>query len=152
MEAISHKAVVTGIPPRGARFSRYMFSGAWNSIALKPVQGRHGVYRLDGEFIYPTVSADGQPGANLGNLSAYVRFYDGVARVPMSDAGGAAPIDATAKVDNLAPYDQHDDKCLLEFRLPAPETLDVRTHGSVTACGFGFNVSADGRYYLMMGS
>jgi hypothetical protein len=27
----------------------------------------------------------------------------------------------------------------------------VHTRGSSTACGFGFNVSADGRYYLMTG-
>jgi hypothetical protein len=81
-----------------------------------------------------------------------VRFYNGVARVPMSDVAGDTPIDATAKLSNLAPYDQHDDKCLIEFKLSAPETLDVRTHGSVTRCGFGFNVSADGRYYLMTGS
>jgi hypothetical protein len=152
LEAIAHKAVVDGLPPDGARFTRYMFFGAWNSIEVKPVKGRHGVYRIDGEFIYPTVAPDGQPSANLGNLSAYVRFYNGVARVPMTDMGGDTPVDATAKLSNLAPYDQRDDKCLIEFRLSAPETLDVSTHGSLTHCGFGFNVSADGRYYLMTGS
>ena len=152
LEAIAHQAVIDGLPPEGARFTRYMFFGAWNSIEVKPVKGRHGVYRIDGEFIYPTVGPDGQPSANLGNLSAYVRFYNGVARVPMSDMAGDTPIDATAKLSNLAPYDQHDDKCLIEFKLSAPETLDVRTHGPVTRCGFGFNVSADGRYYLMTGS
>ncbi len=152
LEAISGKAVVDGVPPNGARFLRYTFLGAWNSIEVKPVKGRRGVYRVDGDFIYPTVGADGQPSANMGNLSAYVRFYDGVARVPMTDENGNAPLDATAKITNLAPYDKHDDKCLLEFRLTAPETLDVLTHGSVMQCGFGFNVSADGRYYLMTGS
>jgi predicted DNA-binding protein (UPF0251 family) len=149
LETISHNALVTGVPPRGARFSRYMFFGAWNSIDVKPVKGRRGVYRIDGEFIYPSVGPDGQPSANMGSLSAYVRFHDGVARVPMSDAGGDAPIEATAKIANLAPYQQRDDACLIEFRLSAPETLDVRTYGSTSACGFGFNVSADGRYYLM---
>ena len=152
LEAISHQAVVTSLPPRGARFSRYMFFGAWNSIDVKPVKGRRGVYRIDGEFVYPTVGPDGQPSANMGSLSALVRFYDGVARVPISDTRGEGPIDATAKVANLAPFDQRNDKCLIEFQLSAPETLDVRTHGSPTACGFGFNVSADGRYYLMTGS
>ena len=78
---------------------------------------------------------DGEPGANLGSMSALVRFYDGAARVPMTDARGDGPIDATAKIANLAPLDQRDDKCLIEFKLSAPETLDVRTHGSVTACG-----------------
>jgi hypothetical protein len=152
LEAISQQAVVTGVPPGGARFSRYLFFGAWNSIDMKPVKGRRGVYRLDGEFVYPTVGPDGEPSANMGSLSALVRFYDGAARVPMTDARGDGPIDATAKIANLAPLDQRDDKCLIEFKLSGPETLDVRTHGSVTACGFGFNVSADGRYYLMTGS
>ena len=119
---------------------------------MKPVKGRRGVYRIDGEFVYPTVDVAGQPGANLGNLSAYVRFYGGVARVPLTDVGSAAPVDATAKIGNLAAYDKHDDKCLIEFVLSAPETLDVRTYGSVLHCGFGHNVSADGRYYLMTGS
>jgi hypothetical protein len=151
LDTISHKAVVTGIPPHGARFSRYMFFGAWNSIDVKPVKGRRGVYRIDGDFVYPTVGPDGEPSANMGSMSAYVRFFDGVARVPMTDAGGNAPIEATAKVGSLAPYEQRDDRCLIEFSLSAPETLDVRTHGSANACGFGFNVSADGRYYLMTG-
>ena len=160
LEAIAGKGVVAGVPPNGARFVSYMFFGAWNSIEVKPVKGRHGVYRIEGDFVYPTVGADGQPSANMGNLSAYVRFYDGVARVPMTDDGGDAPLDATAKITNLAPYDKpadkpadkHADRCLIEFKLSAPETLDVQTHGSPTACGFGFNVSADGRYYLMTGS
>jgi tetratricopeptide (TPR) repeat protein len=151
LESISHKAVVTGIPLGGARFSRYMFFGAWNSIDVKPVKGRRGVYRIDGDFVYPTVGPDGEPSANMGSMSAYVRFFDGVARVPMTDAGGNAPIEATAKIASLAPYDQRDDKCLIEFSLSEAETLDVRTRGSTTACGFGFNVSADGRYYLMTG-
>lgn len=152
LEAISEKAVVNGLPPNGARFARYMFFGAWNSIAVRPVKGRHGVYRIDGDFVYPTVDAQGEASANMGSLSAYVRFYDGVARVPVSDAGGAAPLDATPRITNLAPYDKREDKCLIEFRLSAPETLDVSTHGSMTECGFGANVSADGRYYLMTGS
>ena len=160
LEAIADKAVVAGLPPNGARFASYMFFGAWNSIEVKPVKGRHGVYRIDGDFVYPTVGADGQPSANMGSLSAYVRFYDGVARVPMSDGVGDAPLDATARITNLAPYDKRADKptdkradkCLIEFKLSAPETLDVATHGSPTECGFGFNVSADGRYYLMTGS
>jgi tetratricopeptide (TPR) repeat protein len=151
LEAISNKAVVTGIPPSGARFSRYMFFGAWNSIDVKPVKGRRGVYRIDGDFVYPTVGPDGEPSANMGSMSAYVRFFDGVARVPMTEAGGSGPIDATAKIGTLAPYEQRSDKCLIEFSLSAPETFDVRTRGSPTACGFGFNVSADGRYYLMTG-
>lgn len=152
LAAIAHQSLVSGVPPNGARFTHYMFFGAWNSIEVKPVKGRRGVYRIDGEFIYPTVDAAGQPSANLGTLSAYVRFYGGVARVPMTDVSSAAPVDATAKLVNLAPYDQHDDKCLIEFTLSAPETLDVRTHGSLLQCGFGHNVSADGRYYLMTGS
>lgn len=164
LESIAGKAVVNGVPPNGARFSSYMFFGAWNSVEVKPVKGRRGVYRIDGDFVYPTVSADGQPSANMGSLSAYVRFYDGVARVPMTDGVGDAPLDATARITNLAPYDKpadkpsdkHTDKpadkCLIEFKLSAPETLDIRTHGSPTECGFGFNVSADGRYYLMTGS
>jgi hypothetical protein len=151
LDAIAQKALVNGVPPSGARFTRYMFFGAWNSIDVKPVKGRRGVYRIDGEFIYPTVDAEGQPSANMGSLSAYVRFYGGVARVPMTDVGSAPPVDATAKLSNLAPYDRHDDKCLIEFELSAPETLDVRTHGSLLHCGFGHNVSADGRYYLMTG-
>lgn len=152
LEAIAGKAVVHGVPPEGARFIHYVTFDAWNSIALKPVKGRHGVYRIDGDFMHPSVSEDGQPSASTGNMSAYVRFYDGVARVPVSEAGGDAPLEATAKIANLAPYDKHDDKCLLEFRLSAPETLDVLTHGSVLECGFGVNVSADGRYYLTTGS
>ncbi len=110
LEAIADKAVVAGVPPNGARFASYMFFGAWNSIEVKPVKGRHGVYRIDGDFVYPTVGADGQPSANMGSLSAYVRFYDGVARVPMTDDGGDAPLDATARITNLAPYDKHADK------------------------------------------
>ncbi|NMM01808.1 hypothetical protein HHL24_28215 [Paraburkholderia sp. RP-4-7] len=164
LESIAGKAVVNGVPPNGARFASYMFFGAWNSVEVKPVKGRRGVYRIDGDFVYPTVGADGQPGANMGSLSAYVRFYDGVARVPMTDGNGDAPLDATARITNLARYDKqadkpadkpsdkHADKCLIEFKLSAPETLDVQTHGSPTECGFGFNVSADGRYYLMTGS
>jgi hypothetical protein len=161
LEAIAGKEVVAGLPPNGARFASYKFFGSWNSIEVKPVKGRHGVYRIDGDFVYPTVGADGQASANMGNLSAYVRFYDGVARVSMTDDGGDAPLDATARITSLAPYDkpddknagkhegEHGDKCLIEFKLSAPETLDVKTHGSLTECGFGFNVTADGRYYLM---
>lgn len=152
LDAIALKALVNGLPPEGAHFARYMFFGVWNRIDVKPVKGRRGVYRIDGEFVYPTVDAAGELSANLGSLSAYVRFYHGVARVPMTDVGSAAPVDATAKIGNLAPYDKHDDKCLIEFALSAPETLDVRTYGSVLRCGFGHNVSADGRYYLMTGS
>ncbi|MFP3567528.1 hypothetical protein [Paraburkholderia sp. SIMBA_030] len=152
LESIAGKQVVDGLPPAGARFAHYMFLGAWNSIAVKPVKGRRGVYQIDGDFLYPTVGADGQPGANVGSLSAYVRFYDGVARVPVIDSGSDAPLDATAKITNLAPYDKHENRCLIEFKLSEPETLDVRTHGSVTECGLGFSVSADGRYYLMTGS
>ncbi|PZR44298.1 hypothetical protein [Paraburkholderia fungorum] len=156
LESIAGKAVVNGVPPNGAHFVSYMFFGAWNSIEVKPVKGRHGIYRIDGDFMYPTVGADGQPSANLGNLSAYVRFYDGVARVPVADGAGDAPLDATARITNLAAYDKPAnkaaDKCLIEFRLSAPETLDVETHGSPMECGFGFNVSANGRYYLMTGS
>jgi hypothetical protein len=170
LDAINGRAVVNGVPPGGARFTHYLFFGAWNNIEVKPVKGRHGVYRIDGDFMYPTVGDDGQPGANTGSLSAYVRFYDGVARVPVTLAAGDAPLEATAKITNLAPYaakqvpsggtatpspsgnTRHDDKCLIEFRLSAPETLDVVTRGSPTACGFGFNVSADGRYYLMTGA
>ncbi|MFM0156703.1 hypothetical protein [Paraburkholderia sediminicola] len=156
LESIADKAVVNGVPPSGARFASYMFFGAWNSIEVKPVKGRRGVYRIDGDFMYPTVGTDGQPSANMGSLSAYVRFYDGVARVPVTDGGGDAPLDATARISNLASYDRqgdkHADKCLIEFKLSAPETLDVATHGSLTECGFGFNVTADGRYYLMTGS
>lgn len=157
LDAIDGKAVVKGVPPGGARFTHYLFFGAWNNIEVKPVKGRRGVYRIDGDFMYPTVGADGQPGANMGSLSAYVRFYDGVARVPVMVTAGDAPLEATAKITNLARYASQDvaqggDKCLIEFRLSAPETLDVITRGSPTACGFGFNVSADGRYYLMTGS
>ncbi|MCC8394683.1 hypothetical protein LJ656_18990 [Paraburkholderia sp. MMS20-SJTR3] len=150
-ESIAHKELVNGVPADGARFRRYMFFGAWNSIDVKPVKGRHGVYRIDGDFVYPMVDAQGEPSANVGDLSAYVRFFDGVARVPVSDTSSSAPLDATAKIADLARYDRQDDKCLLEFRLVAPETLDVRTHGSPQACGFGHNVSADGRYFLMTG-
>jgi hypothetical protein len=152
LDAIAHTSLVNGMPPDGARFTRYMFFGAWNRVDMKPVKGRRGVYRIDGEFVYPTVDAAGQPSANLGSLSAYVRFYGGVARVPLTDVGSAAPVDATAKVGSLAAYDGHHDKCLIEFVQSAPETLDVRTYGSVLHCGFGHNVSADGRYYLMTGS
>ncbi|KXU83397.1 hypothetical protein CI15_30385 [Paraburkholderia monticola] len=156
LESIAHKEVVTGLPAEGARFRRHMFFGAWESVDVKPVKGRHGVYRIDGDFVYPMIDAHGEPSANLGELSATVRFFDGVARVPMTHpsgaTSGAAPIDATTKISNLAPYDQHDDQCLIEFSLVAPETLDVRTHGSPQACGFGHNVSADGRYFLMTGS
>jgi hypothetical protein len=156
LESIAHKEVVSGLPAGGAKFRRHMFFGAWESVDVKPVKGRHGVYRIDGDFVYPMVDAQGEPSANLGEMSAYVRFFDGVARVPMTRASGEpnldAPIDATTKIANLAPYDQHDDQCLIEFRLVEAETLDVRTHGSPQACGFGHNVSADGRYFLMTGS
>lgn len=156
LEAIAGKSVVTELPAGGARFDSYLFFGAWNSVTLKPVKGRHGVYRIDGDFVYPTVGSDGQPSANMGSLAAFVRFYDGVARVPVSDDDGGAPLDATAKITSLAAYDKpqgkEPDKCLLEFRLSEAETLDVVTHGSMTACGFGMNVSADGRYYLKTGS
>ncbi|MFM0738107.1 hypothetical protein PQQ51_12760 [Paraburkholderia xenovorans] len=151
LEAIAGKNVVAGLPDKGARFGRYMFFGSWNTVSLKPVKGRRGVYRLDGDFLYPSVDPGGQLGANTGNLLAYVRFYDGIARVPVTGSG-EAPLDATAKITRLAPYDKRDDKCLIEFRLAAPETLDVLTRGSPTECGFGSNVSADGRYYLMTGS
>nr|WKF60636.1 hypothetical protein HUO10_005157 [Paraburkholderia busanensis] len=151
LAAIAGKDVVQGVPPGGAHFVHYLNFDAWNSIATKPVKGRHGVYRIDGDFMHPTVGDDGQPGASTGNVSAYVRFHDGVARVPVPDTGSDAPLEATAKIGNLTPYERHDDRCLLEFRLSAPETLDVLTHGSVTACGFGVNVTADGRYYLVSG-
>jgi hypothetical protein len=55
-------------------------------------------------------------------------------------------------VANLGAYDGHADRCLVEFRLSEPETLDVATHGSAAACGFGPKVIPDGRYYLKTGS
>jgi predicted DNA-binding protein (UPF0251 family) len=152
LDSIAGKDVVSSLPHRGARFARIMFLGMSSSVTVTPVKGRRGVYRIDGDFVYPTVGPEGEPSANMGALAAYVRFYDGVARVPVNSNGGAAPLDATARITNLAPYDGHDNTCLIELALTAPETLDVRTHGSVAQCGFGHNVIASGRYYLMTGS
>lgn len=152
LAGVADKQVVQGIPASGARFARYMNLGAWSSVTLTPLKNRHGEYRLDAAFVYPTVARDGVPQATRGGVVANVRFFGGVARVPVSDQPPGALIEATSKFGNLNAYDGRPDKCLLEFRLTEAETLDVVTHGSVSACGFGARVSADGTYYLKTGS
>jgi hypothetical protein len=152
LAGVADKQVVQGLAATGARFARYMNLGAWSSVTLTPLKGRRGEYRLDAEFVYPSVAHDGAPQANSGSIVANVRFYGGVARVPVSDQPAGALIEATARLANLSAYDGHPDKCLLEFRLTEPETLDVATHGSANACGFGAKVTADGSYYLKTGS
>ncbi len=152
LAAIADKQVVQGLPAAGVQFGRYLKLGAWSNITLTPVKGRHGVYRVAAEFLYPSVSGDGQPVANTGVVLANVRFYGGIARVAILDQPQTLPLEATAKVTNLEAYDGHADKCLVEFRLSEPETLDVVTHGSAAACGFAPKVTADGRYYLKTGS
>jgi hypothetical protein len=152
LAGIADKQVVQGLPASGVRFERYLNLGAWSSVTLAPVRGHRGVYRLNADFVYPTVGKDGLPQAGTGSVQANVRFFGGIARVPVSEQPAGVPIDATAKLANLGAYDGHADKCLLELRLTEPETLDVATHGSVSACGFGAKVTADGRYYLKTGS
>ena len=152
LAGIADKQVVQGIPASGVEFARYLKLGGWSSITLTPVKGRHGVYRLLAEFLYPSVSSSGQPVANTGTLLANVRFYGAIARVAVSGQPLGVPLEATTKLANLDTYDGHADKCLVEFRLTEPETLDVTTHGAATACGFGPKVTADGRYYLKTGS
>ena len=152
LAGIADKQVVQGLPAPGVSFARYLSLGAWSTVTLAPVKGRHGVYRLEARFVYPSVSSEGQPVVNTGAVVANVRFFGAIARVVVSDQPVGATIEATAKVTNLGAYDAHGDKCLLEFRLTAPETLEIATHGSVAACGFGPNVAADGRYYLKTGS
>jgi hypothetical protein len=109
------------------------------------------VYRLLAEFLYPSVSSTGQPVASTGTLLANVRFYGAIARIVVSGQPPGVPLEATAKLTNLDAYDGHADKCLIELRLTEPETLDVTTHGSAAACGFGPKVMADGQYYLKTG-
>jgi hypothetical protein len=72
--------------------------------------------------------------------------------VAVSDQPQGVPLEGTARVANLGAYDGHADRCLVEFRLSEPETLDVATHGSAAACGFGPKLIPDGRYYLKTGS
>jgi hypothetical protein len=152
LASIADKQVVQGLPASGVSFAHYLKLGAWSSVTLTPVKGRHGVYRLTADFLYPTVSSNGAPVASSGALVANVRFFGGIARVAVSDEPAGTLLEATTKLANVAAYDGHADKCLLEFRLTEPETLDVATHGSVNACGFGPKVTADGRYYLKTGS
>jgi hypothetical protein len=152
LAGIADKQVVQGLPASGVRFARYLKLGAWSSVSLTPVKGRRGIYHLAADFLYPAVSSSGEPVASTGTLSANVRFFAGIARVAVSDEPAGVPLEATAKLANVAAFDGHADKCLLEFRLTEPETLDVATHGSVNACGFGPKVTADGRYYLKTGS
>jgi hypothetical protein len=152
LASVADQQVVQGLPAVGVRFARYMNLGAWSSVSLTPLKGRRGEYRLEAQFIRPTVARDGEPQANTGKVQANVRFFGGVARVVVSDQAPDALIEATARLTSLGAYDGHPDKCLLEFRLVAAETLDVATHGSADACGFGANVTADGRYYLKTGS
>ena len=152
LAGIADKQVVQGLPASGVRFARYLNLGAWSTITLAPVKGRRGVYRLEARFVYPSVSTEGQPVVNTGTVVANVRFFGAIARVVVSDQPVGATIEAATRVNNLGAYDAHADKCLLEFRLTAPETLDIATHGSVGACGFGPDVAADGRYYLKTGS
>ena len=152
LAGIADKQVVQGLPASGVRFARYLNLGAWSTITLAPVKGRRGVYRLEARFVYPSVSNEGQPVVNTGTVVANVRFFGAIARVVVSDQPVGATIEAATRVNNLGAYDAHADKCLLEFRLTAPETLDIATHGSVGACGFGPDVAADGRYYLKTGS
>jgi hypothetical protein len=152
LASIADKQVVQGLPAAGAHFAHYMNLGAWSRVTLTPLKGRRGGYRLDAQFVYPTVARDGEPQASTGSVVAEVRFYGGIARVPVSDQPPGAVIDATAKLTSLGAYEGRADKCLLEFRLTAPEILDVQTHGSARACGFGARVEADGSYYLKTGS
>ncbi len=152
LAGVADKQVVEGLPATGVRFARYLKLGAWSSVVLTPLKGRRGVYRLVASFVYPGVSSDGQPAVSTGTVLANVRFYGAIARVAVADQPDGVPFDATTKVSNLAAYDGHADKCLIEFRLSEPETLDVVTHGSAGACRFGPKVTADGRYYLKTGS
>ncbi|RFU45048.1 hypothetical protein [Paraburkholderia sp. DHOC27] len=148
LAGIADKNVVQGPPAAGTHFARYMNLGAWSSVTLTPLKGRRGEYRLDAEFVYPSVGQDGNPQASTGSVVANVRFFGGIARVPVSDVPRGALIEATSHLANPAPYEGRPDRCLLEFRLSEPETLEVLTHGSADACGFGARVTADGAYYL----
>ncbi|MDE1182285.1 hypothetical protein [Paraburkholderia sp.] len=154
-QAIAHKSVIAGLPASGARFERYLSPGARDVVTLTPVKGRRGVYRIDGSFLDPVVSNDGWPRANTGSVIAYLRFYDGVARVPLAEGHNgtdAAPLDATARIADIGAARRQRERCVIEFDLSAPETLDVVTHGPLVLCGFGLNVIADGRYYLKSGT
>jgi hypothetical protein len=150
LTAIATRDAVTGLPASGATYSAPTWAGPTNDVPLEPVKGRPGVYLLSTEFIYPTLPNDGELSANLGDLAANVRFFDGVARIPVAPAPGnddAAPIDATRHIADTAPYAK-DGRCLLELRLSEPETLTIRTIGDYAACGFGNRVVADGTYRL----
>jgi tetratricopeptide (TPR) repeat protein len=151
LTSVADKQVVDGLPTTGVHFARYQNLGAWSTVTLTPVKGRRGVYRLQADLIDPSVNRDGQPVANTGTLTANVRFYGAIARIVVSEPPGAT-LDGTARISNVSAYDGRHDKCLLEFRLTEPETLDVATHGAAGACGFGAKVTADGRYYLRTGS
>lgn len=150
LAAIATRDVVAGLPASGATYRAPTWAGPSNDVPLAPVKGRPGVYRLNTEFLYPTLPSDGELSANLGDLDANVRFFDGVARIPVALAPGnddSAPIDATRRIADTAPYAK-DGRCLIELRLSEPETLTIKTIGDETACGFGHNVSADGIYRL----
>ncbi len=143
--AIATRDVVATLPAGGATYSAPTWIGQATDVAIKPAKGRAGVYSVNAEFLFPILTNDGEPSANMGDLAADVRFFDGVARIPIGDDGDA--LDATKRIADTAPWAK-DGKCLLELRLSAPETLTIRTIGDVNACGFGNRVMADGTYRL----
>lgn len=146
LAALAGRNVVVRIPTTGATFERYVALGANNEISLVPVPGKPDTYTLSGSFTHPVVTQNGDLSANVGDLAATVRFFEGKARVPVNPAQDG-PIDATRRIASLDKYSGAD-QCLIEFQLGAAETLRVRTRGSLGACGFGFNVDPDGTYYL----
>lgn len=146
LAALAGRNVIARIPATGATFERYVALGANNEISLVPVRGKPDTYTLSSSFIRPVVTQNGDLSANVGDLAATVRFFAGEARVPV-DPNRDGPIDATHRLGNLDKYTGAE-QCLIEFQLGTAETLKVRTLGSPDACGFGFNVDADGIYYL----
>ncbi|WP_094781984.1 hypothetical protein [Paraburkholderia ribeironis] len=61
-------------------------------------------------------------------------------------------MDHTASEYDLSAWCTINIKPSASSRLAALQTLDVRTQGSVAACGFGRYMSADRRYYLTTGA
>jgi hypothetical protein len=104
---------------------------SYNEILIQPL-GNNKI-RIEMELVYPYVAKGAM--ANFGTATGHA--------VINGDTAVFIPNDAITRDDS--------ESCKITLRFTRPGTLVVTTENSL-ACGFGFNVSADGRYRKTSGA
>jgi hypothetical protein len=97
------------------------FKGTCNEIKLLALG--NGKLRVAMDLIYPYIDGHGDLSANIGTA-------DGIARIEADSAV-------------FYPYEQ---ECKIIIRFEKPGRITVIEESNGSSCGFGFNVSSDGKY------